>query len=399
MPGRTARALTAGFGHTCAVLDDGTVRCWGVPGEGRLGYANLNPIGDDELPGMVAPVDLGAGRTAQAIDAGREHTCALLDAGDVRCWGFNGFGQLGIGNTFSIGDDDTPGSVAAVNLGAGRAAVAISAALEHTCALLDDTSVRCWGRGSAGRLGYCDELTIGNDEPPAAAGPVALGQPGIFRPPGCPAVVVPAPPPPPPPAAVVDVPSAAPPGSPAAAPDSLAEQLAAQRARAALFAACQRSSRTRFDADRRRARLLVGTRRRLALRQAAARAAQRRAACRRRHGRVPGRVTGLTAVATGGGKVRLTFRVAGTDGAKAPAARRYLVRQSLRPIRTAQDFRRAASLCGGSCSFNVTSLRSSAILTVTRLRRNRRYHYAIAARDNVSSRLGPRSPAVAVRVR
>ncbi len=398
-PGRTATAITAGFGHTCAVLDNRTVLCWGFPGEGRLGYGNLNPIGDDELPGMVAPVDLGSGRTALAIDAGREHTCALLDAGAVRCWGFNGFGQLGIGSTFSVGGSETPGSVATVNLGAGRTALAVSAGLEHTCALLDDTSVRCWGRGSAGRLGYCDELTIGNDELPAAAGPVALSQPGIARPPACPAIVVPPPPLAPPPAAVIDVPPAARPGSPAPVPDGLAAALAAQRARAALFAACQRSSRTRFNADRRRARRFAGGRRRLALRLAATRAAQRRGACRKRHGRVPGRIADLTAAATGGGKVRLTFRVAGTDGTRGPAARRYVIRQSVRPIRTALDFRRATSLCRGSCAFNVRSLQSSAALTVTNLRRNGRYYYAVAALDNVSSRRGPRSSAVAVRVR
>jgi len=120
----------------------------------------------------------------------------------------------------------------------------------------------------------------------------------------------------------------------------------------------------------------------------------------RLHGRLPGRVTRLTAVATGAGKVRLSFRVAGSEGIKAPAARTYLVRQSTRPIRTARDFARASVLCRGRCSFpELTSITATATLNVTRLVPRRTYYYAVAARDNVSSRIGPRSRTASVRAR
>ncbi len=173
--GRTATAITAGSGHTCALLDDGTVLCWGNNTDGRLGYGNTDRVGDDETPGSVGPVDLGAGRTATALATGWQHTCALLDDGTVRCWGDGFVGALGYGNTDVIGDDETPGSVGTVNLGAGRTATQIDASTYHTCATLDDGTVRCWGIGRSGELGYGNTATIGDNETPGSVGPVDLG--------------------------------------------------------------------------------------------------------------------------------------------------------------------------------------------------------------------------------
>ena len=178
-PGRTATAITAGGAHTCALLDDGRVRCWGNGGNGRLGSGGAGNVGDDpgETPGSVEPVNLGAGRTAKAISAGDFHTCAVLDDGTVRCWGYGGDGELGYGNRNWIGDDEAPGSVGPVDLGSGRTAVAITAGGAHTCALLDDASVRCWGFGRYGRLGYGNTRTVGDDEAPGSVGPW-LWEPG-----------------------------------------------------------------------------------------------------------------------------------------------------------------------------------------------------------------------------
>jgi alpha-tubulin suppressor-like RCC1 family protein len=173
--GRTAIAITGGGDHTCAILDNGKVRCWGTNSDGQLGYPNMGNVGDDETPGSIGPVNLGAGRTAVAITGGNDHTCAILDNGRVRCWGDNFSGQLGYPNTGDIGDDETPGSVGPVDLGAGRTAVAISAGDDHTCAALDNGTVRCWGSNSDGQLGYGNFDNIGDDESPAAAGPVNLG--------------------------------------------------------------------------------------------------------------------------------------------------------------------------------------------------------------------------------
>jgi VCBS repeat-containing protein len=173
--GRTAIAIAAGYSHTCAVLDNGTVRCWGSGESGRLGYGNTTSIGDNESPGSVAPVNLGLGRTAVAISTGYNYSCAILDDGSVRCWGANEFGQLGYGNKTTIGDNEAPGSVSPVDLGAGRTAVSIAAGNIFTCAVLDNGTVRCWGNSFSGQLGYGNTNTIGDNETPGSVGPVDIG--------------------------------------------------------------------------------------------------------------------------------------------------------------------------------------------------------------------------------
>ena len=80
-------------------------------------------------------VTLGAGRTAVAVAAGLRHTCAVLDTGELKCWGDGGNGKLGYDSTSSVGAPIS--SVPAVNLGAGRTAVAVSVGGAHSCALLD----------------------------------------------------------------------------------------------------------------------------------------------------------------------------------------------------------------------------------------------------------------------
>ena len=381
--GRTARAISAGVAETCAVLDDGSLRCWGFGGNGRLGYGNGLAVGDDETPGSMPPVDLGTGRTARSISVGGGHACAVLDDFHVRCWGTGFDGRLGHGNTLDVGDDEAPGAVGPVNLGAGRTALAVLLGSRHTCARLDDGNVRCWGYGPNGRLGYCNERNIGDDETPAAAGPVDLGvpgsgAPGCVRPPGG---------------------SGGPLPPPAQAADALYAFEAETRRRAA-FRACSRRAARHWRREVRRARRLAGTRRVRALRHAKRHRSRARRACVRRHGRRPGRVTALTAQASSRHTIVLRFRAAGSDGDRPPAARSYVVKQSLRPIRSARAFRRAVALCSGRCRFRtIRQVGARLDLTVTDLRRRTTYYYAVAARDNVSGMLGRRSPTVRVTTR
>ena len=166
-----ATAIAAGYDHTCALLATGDVRCWGYGASGQLGYGNRSTIGDDETPASAGNVPLGG--KATAIAAGYEHTCALLTTGDVRCWGLSGYGQLGYGNTHNIGDDETPATAGNVPL--GDKAIAITAGKYHTCALLTTGDVRCWGAGAYGQLGYGNTNNIGDDETPASAGNVQFG--------------------------------------------------------------------------------------------------------------------------------------------------------------------------------------------------------------------------------
>jgi len=156
-PGRTAVALSAGGNHTCARLDNGTVKCWGHNQFGQLGLGDVQDrgVGPNQMGANLPPVDLGPGRIAVEVKAGENHTCARLDDGAVKCWGINGFGQLGLGDTQYRGNSAAGmgANLPAVDLGPGRAAVQLSSRGNHTCARLDNGTVKCWGQSYAGQLG------------------------------------------------------------------------------------------------------------------------------------------------------------------------------------------------------------------------------------------------------
>jgi alpha-tubulin suppressor-like RCC1 family protein len=159
--GVTATAIAAGSDHTCALLSSGVVKCWGRNGDGQLGLGDTNSRGDgaNEMGDNLSAVDLGSGVTVIAIAAGGYHTCALLSSGAVKCWGYNYTGALGSGN-YSNDLGDQPGEMGtnlpAVNLGSGVTATAIAAGLYHTCALLSSDAVKCWGENDDGQLGLGD---------------------------------------------------------------------------------------------------------------------------------------------------------------------------------------------------------------------------------------------------
>lgn len=152
--GMTAISVSVGFSHSCAVLNDHTLKCWGMGADGRLGYDSTDNKGDavGEM-GALGTVDLGAGLTVLSVSAGAFHTCAVLNTHAVKCWGFNAYGQLGQDSTDSLGDD--AGEMAALSpIELGSSALAVAAGTSHTCALLATHTVKCFGEGLNGRLGY-----------------------------------------------------------------------------------------------------------------------------------------------------------------------------------------------------------------------------------------------------
>lgn len=169
--GGVVKQVVAGDSHTCALLTDGSVRCWGANASGQLGYGNINQVGDNELPSSAGSVALG--EPAVGLAAGDAHTCAVLASGGVRCWGSGLNGRLGYGNLASVGDNETPSQQAAIAFNAS--AVAIAAGAAHTCALLADGTVWCWGSGGFGQLGYGNTTTLGDNEVATTAGAVSLG--------------------------------------------------------------------------------------------------------------------------------------------------------------------------------------------------------------------------------
>jgi alpha-tubulin suppressor-like RCC1 family protein len=144
----SAVAVAAGRFFTCAVLSDGTARCWGVNNLGQLGKGNITT--KQLTPVTVVGVEgIGILSNVVAITAGEAHTCALLANGRASCWGVNQTGQLGEGSFFfGGGGRPTPGTV--INL---SNAVAITAGFFHTCALIADGTAKCWGTNVKGELG------------------------------------------------------------------------------------------------------------------------------------------------------------------------------------------------------------------------------------------------------
>ena len=134
-----AVGLAAGYGHACALLSNATMRCWGENREGQLGN------GTTANPGTPQPVNVSGITGATAFTTGAYHTCAVLGNGTLRCWGRNGNAQLGNG-TYT--NSSTPVTVSGLT---GVAAVSGGGA--HTCAVLNDGTVRCWGENDFGQLG------------------------------------------------------------------------------------------------------------------------------------------------------------------------------------------------------------------------------------------------------
>ena len=147
-------AIGAGSRHTCAITSSGGVKCWGSNNVGQLGD-NSNTL-------RAAPVEVLSGPTLAplsgivAIAVGNSHTCALTSGGGVKCWGFNGYGQLGDGSYIGR---LTPGDVPTLTSGVS----AIAAGDNHTCALISGGGVKCWGAGSSGQLG--DNLNTDRNTP------------------------------------------------------------------------------------------------------------------------------------------------------------------------------------------------------------------------------------------
>jgi alpha-tubulin suppressor-like RCC1 family protein len=177
-PGVTVRELSIGNTHACALLSDGTVNCWGRAVFGVLGRGNDESIGDDELPSDVAPVSVitTPGLSVEQISAGGSHTCALLSNGTIQCWGDNDYRQLGRDDTQDLGDDELPSDVAPVSVSTtpGVTVTQISAGFKHTCALLSDGTVKCWGANGSGQLARGTPNNLADEQLPSEVEPIAI---------------------------------------------------------------------------------------------------------------------------------------------------------------------------------------------------------------------------------
>jgi alpha-tubulin suppressor-like RCC1 family protein len=145
-----AIAIDGAGEHTCALLIDGTVRCWGRNDGGELGNGtNAN----SSLPVQVSNLT-----NVTAVSVGGLHTCAI-SGGAAFCWGVNAFGEVGNGmvGTNALTPQMVPGLGTVKSIGTGSS---------HTCAAITDGTVRCWGLGTSGQLG--NGLMTSSSAPAAA---------------------------------------------------------------------------------------------------------------------------------------------------------------------------------------------------------------------------------------
>ena len=152
-PLKNIRQISIGTAHSCALNIDGEVRCWGA---GRQGILGNGKQGDKSYPYPVTVLEKQGSdtplRNIVQISAGGNHTCAVNVDKELKCWGSNDFGQLGVGEkevalypTFVLSRPGLTTSLQNVEQ--------VSAGLISTCALLTSGEVKCWGSNEHGRLG------------------------------------------------------------------------------------------------------------------------------------------------------------------------------------------------------------------------------------------------------
>jgi len=131
-------SVFAGSEHTCGILVNGNAMCWG--------YNWYGEIGDGTTGYEINPVPVDSSENFSSASAGGWHTCGRLVNGSLMCWGYNGAGQVGDGTE----DIDRPNPI---YVNSSKNFSSVDAGIYHTCGVLTNGSVMCWGSGSSGRLG------------------------------------------------------------------------------------------------------------------------------------------------------------------------------------------------------------------------------------------------------
>lgn len=139
----TYHQVAAGAAHTCAIrYADDTLWCFGDNAKKQLGGGSTNTQEN-------SPIQADTPTTYAMVATGETHTCGITLAGDLKCWGNNVYGQIGVG-TYSS-ETDPPTTPTIIDSGTPYSKVATGA--YHTCAITTGETMKCWGDNSYGQLG------------------------------------------------------------------------------------------------------------------------------------------------------------------------------------------------------------------------------------------------------
>jgi alpha-tubulin suppressor-like RCC1 family protein len=159
--------LSAGLFHSCVVLDDSSLKCFGRNDAGQIGQGDKVDRGDrpNQMHDALRPISLGFNLTARALAAAAFSSCVLLSDATVKCFGLNAQAQLGQGDTTIRGGKVAfygyVGAIKAVDFGPNRTVRSMATGGYHVCAVLDDGSLKCFGNNDSGQLGLGDRLMRG----------------------------------------------------------------------------------------------------------------------------------------------------------------------------------------------------------------------------------------------
>ena len=142
---------------------ENTIKCWGYNGFGQLGYGNTLPTSISL--NNLSTINLGNNFLINKINVGSYHTCAISTINTIKCWGYNIFGQLGYGDNINRGNNinDMGNNLTNINLGNGFIPKDISIGGYSTCVISINNNIKCFGSNSYGILGYDDTLQRGDN--------------------------------------------------------------------------------------------------------------------------------------------------------------------------------------------------------------------------------------------
>jgi hypothetical protein len=142
-----AQQIAAGYGHACATIVDGTVTCWGANGQGQLGDGTF------ATPSLWTAVHVAGLSDAVQVAAYNVSTCAVTRSGQVKCWGLNDVGELGDGQVDPGNEAQITPNLPVVGISTARSIPSSGSSDFSACALLADSTVRCWGDNTYYNLG------------------------------------------------------------------------------------------------------------------------------------------------------------------------------------------------------------------------------------------------------